>query len=84
MKSSFSRLASAAPLALLAATVAMCGCGPSYVRGADDPTIDRAVFKASGGYALPTIWVNNDALIGAQSREELENAIDGALAHMGS
>jgi uncharacterized membrane protein/predicted DsbA family dithiol-disulfide isomerase len=45
---------------------------------------DKAIFKATGGHALPTIWVNNDALIGAQSREELENAIDGALAHVGS
>ncbi len=47
MKSSFPRLASAAPLALLAATVALSGCGPSYVRGADDPSIDRAAMSTS-------------------------------------
>ncbi len=45
---------------------------------------DKAIFKAAGGHALPTIWVNNDVLIGAQSREELEKAIDSALAHKGS
>jgi uncharacterized membrane protein/predicted DsbA family dithiol-disulfide isomerase len=45
---------------------------------------DKGFFKAAGGHALPTIWVNNQALIGAQSREELEKAIDDALAHVGS
>jgi uncharacterized membrane protein/predicted DsbA family dithiol-disulfide isomerase len=45
---------------------------------------DRAVFKAAGGYALPTIWVDGQALIGAQSREDLEKAIVKALARAGS
>ena len=45
---------------------------------------DRAVFKAAGGYALPTIWVDGQALVGAQSREELEKAIVTALARAGS
>ena len=45
---------------------------------------DRAVFKAAGGYALPTIWVDGQALIGAQSKEDLEKAIVKALARAGS
>lgn len=45
---------------------------------------DRAVFKAAGGYALPTIWVDGQALIGAKSREDLEKAIVKALARAGS
>jgi protein-disulfide isomerase/uncharacterized membrane protein len=45
---------------------------------------DRAVFKAAGGYALPTIWVDGHALVGAQSKEELEKAILDALARAGS
>jgi uncharacterized membrane protein/predicted DsbA family dithiol-disulfide isomerase len=45
---------------------------------------DRAVFKASGGYALPTIWVDGHALIGAQSKEDLEKVIGDALARVGS
>ena len=45
---------------------------------------DRAGFKAAGGYALPTIWVDGHALIGAQSKEDLEKAIGDALARAGS
>ncbi len=45
---------------------------------------DHATFKAAGGYALPTIWVDGNALIGAQPREALEKAIVDALAHAGS
>jgi uncharacterized membrane protein/predicted DsbA family dithiol-disulfide isomerase len=45
---------------------------------------DRATFKAAGGYALPTIWVDGHALIGAQPREALEKVIVDALAHAGS
>jgi protein-disulfide isomerase len=45
---------------------------------------DRAVFKDSGGLALPTIWINGEELVGAQSRETLEKAIEGALARAGS
>ncbi len=45
---------------------------------------DRATFKAAGGFALPTIWVDGNALIGAQPKEALEKAIAGALARAGS
>lgn len=44
---------------------------------------DRAAFKAAGGYALPTIWIDGNALIGAQPTETLEKAIVDALAHAG-
>ena len=44
---------------------------------------DRAAFKAAGGYALPTIWIDGNALIGAQPTEALEKAIVDALAHAG-
>jgi uncharacterized membrane protein/predicted DsbA family dithiol-disulfide isomerase len=45
---------------------------------------DRAVFKDAGGFALPTIWVNGEQLVGAQSHESLSKAIEGALARAGS
>jgi uncharacterized membrane protein/predicted DsbA family dithiol-disulfide isomerase len=45
---------------------------------------DKAIFKAASGHALPTIWVDKSALIGAQSREEFEKVIGDALAHAGS
>jgi predicted DsbA family dithiol-disulfide isomerase/uncharacterized membrane protein len=45
---------------------------------------DRAQFKAAGGFALPTIWIGERQLVGAQPREALEQAIDDALAHAGS
>jgi predicted DsbA family dithiol-disulfide isomerase/uncharacterized membrane protein len=45
---------------------------------------DRAAFKAAGGYALPTIWVDGHALIGAQPKEALGKALGDALAHEGS
>jgi uncharacterized membrane protein/predicted DsbA family dithiol-disulfide isomerase len=41
---------------------------------------DRAVFKAAGGYALPTIWIDRLQLVGAQPPEALAAALDGALA----
>ncbi len=44
---------------------------------------DRAEFKASGGYALPTIWIDARQMIGAQPREVLEKAVDEALARAG-
>jgi uncharacterized membrane protein/predicted DsbA family dithiol-disulfide isomerase len=44
---------------------------------------DRATFKASRGYALPTLWVGDRQLIGAQSGPELEGAIGAALAAAG-
>ena len=45
---------------------------------------DRAVFKAAGGYALPTIWIDGQQLVGAQPRATLEKAIEDALARAGS
>jgi len=45
---------------------------------------DRAEFKAAGGYALPTIWIGREQLVGAQPPEVLGRAIDGALARAGS
>ena len=45
---------------------------------------DRATFKAARGYALPTIWVGDRQLIGAQTGPELEGALDAALAAAGS
>jgi predicted DsbA family dithiol-disulfide isomerase len=51
-----------------------------------DPLIeaDRAEFKAAGGFALPTIWIGEHQLVGAQPREVLEKAIDDELAARGS
>jgi uncharacterized membrane protein/predicted DsbA family dithiol-disulfide isomerase len=45
---------------------------------------DRAEFKAAGGYALPTIWIDDEELVGAQPREALAGAIERALARAGS
>ncbi len=44
---------------------------------------DRAEFKAAGGYALPTVWIDGRQLIGAQSRAALEQAIGEALTRVG-
>ena len=44
---------------------------------------DRADFKAAGGYALPTIWVGGQELVGAQQRAALEKAIDDARVRAG-
>jgi uncharacterized membrane protein/protein-disulfide isomerase len=44
---------------------------------------DRAEFKAAGGFALPTIWIGERQLIGAQTREALAKALDEALARAG-
>lgn len=44
---------------------------------------DRAVFKAAGGYALPTLWVDGQELVGSQPRSALEKAIEAALARAG-
>jgi protein-disulfide isomerase len=41
---------------------------------------DRAEFKAAGGYALPTIWIDQRRLVGAQPQEALAGALDAALA----
>jgi predicted DsbA family dithiol-disulfide isomerase/uncharacterized membrane protein len=51
-----------------------------------DPSIgarieqDRAEFNAAGGYALPTLWIGEREIVGAQSNEVLENAVRDALA----
>jgi uncharacterized membrane protein/predicted DsbA family dithiol-disulfide isomerase len=44
---------------------------------------DRAAFKAAGGYALPTIWIDGEQLIGAQPRAALEKALGDALTRAG-
>jgi predicted DsbA family dithiol-disulfide isomerase len=44
---------------------------------------DRAEFKESGGYALPTIWIGERRLVGSQPREALEQALAQALARAG-
>jgi uncharacterized membrane protein/predicted DsbA family dithiol-disulfide isomerase len=43
---------------------------------------DRAEFKESGGYALPTIWIGELPLVGAQPREALEEALGRGLARV--
>jgi uncharacterized membrane protein/predicted DsbA family dithiol-disulfide isomerase len=45
---------------------------------------DKGVFKAAGGFALPTIWVNKHGLVGAQTSEDLQKVFADALAHVGS
>jgi len=45
---------------------------------------DRTVFKAAGGYALPTIWIDGQQFVGSQLRAALEKAIGDALARAGS
>jgi uncharacterized membrane protein/predicted DsbA family dithiol-disulfide isomerase len=45
---------------------------------------DRTAFKAAGGHALPTIWIDGHELVGAQSREVLAQTLHQALAHAGS
>jgi uncharacterized membrane protein/predicted DsbA family dithiol-disulfide isomerase len=40
---------------------------------------DRAEFKESGGYALPTIWIGEQRLVGAQPRDALAKALEAAL-----
>ena len=45
---------------------------------------DRAVFKEAGGFALPTIWIGDQQLVGAQSAAALSAAIETALARAGS
>ena len=45
---------------------------------------DTAMFKATGGLGLPTVWVGNTKLEGAQPEESIEQAVDQALARAGS
>lgn len=45
---------------------------------------DQAEFKAAKGHALPTIWIQNDVIEGAQGPERLQKAMDKAIADLGS
>ena len=45
---------------------------------------DRARFRAAGGRGLPTIWIGDRELVGAQSRATLSEALEAALARAGS
>ena len=45
---------------------------------------DTAMFRASGALGLPTIWIGDVKLEGAQPTESLEHAVDQALAKAGS
>jgi predicted DsbA family dithiol-disulfide isomerase len=45
---------------------------------------DRVEFKAAGGFALPTLWIDGKEFVGAKPGEVLQKAIDDALAGAGS
>jgi len=45
---------------------------------------DKAEFQAAGGFALPTLWVGEVQLVGAQPQERIEEAVAGAMARAGS
>jgi uncharacterized membrane protein/predicted DsbA family dithiol-disulfide isomerase len=45
---------------------------------------DKVEFQAAGGFALPTLWIGETPIVGAQPRERLEAALEGALAGAGS
>ncbi|HEY3819516.1 MAG TPA: thioredoxin domain-containing protein [Polyangiaceae bacterium] len=45
---------------------------------------DKAEFQAAGGFALPTLWVGEVQLVGAQPQERIEEAVDRELARAGS
>jgi predicted DsbA family dithiol-disulfide isomerase/uncharacterized membrane protein len=45
---------------------------------------DKAEFQAAGGFALPTLWIGEEQIVGAQPQERLEEALEGALARAGS
>jgi uncharacterized membrane protein/protein-disulfide isomerase len=45
---------------------------------------DKSEFKAAGGYALPTIWVDETPMIGARPQEDIAKIVDAALAKRGS
>jgi predicted DsbA family dithiol-disulfide isomerase/uncharacterized membrane protein len=53
-----------------------CVSDPSTTERID---ADKAAFKAAKGHGLPTIWVDDQKLEGAQDRSDLETAIDGAI-----
>ncbi|MDP9033847.1 MAG: thioredoxin domain-containing protein [Myxococcota bacterium] len=41
---------------------------------------DRAEFKAAGGFALPTLWLDDRELVGAQPQQALAKALAEALS----
>jgi protein-disulfide isomerase/uncharacterized membrane protein len=45
---------------------------------------DKAEFQAAGGFALPTIWIDETQLVGAQPGDRIEEAVDAALSKAGS
>jgi uncharacterized membrane protein/predicted DsbA family dithiol-disulfide isomerase len=45
---------------------------------------DRSEFKAAGGYALPTIWIDETPIVGAQGGEVVARVLQQALARAGS
>ena len=45
---------------------------------------DRQEFNDAGGFALPTIWFGDQAIVGAQPASALAGALDRALHHAGS
>ncbi len=44
---------------------------------------DQADFKAAQGHALPTIWINDEVIEGAQGPDALKKAMDHALGEVG-
>ena len=54
-----------------------CVADPATDRRIDD---DRAEFRAARGFALPTLWIDGQELVGAQSGPALEKVIQDALA----
>jgi len=51
-------------------------------RTADRIEQDKASFKAAKGHGLPTIWVDDTKLEGAQEKADLEAALDGAIRRL--
>jgi uncharacterized membrane protein/predicted DsbA family dithiol-disulfide isomerase len=45
---------------------------------------DKAEFQAAGGFALPTLWIGEVQIVGAQPQERIEEAFAGAMARAGS
>jgi uncharacterized membrane protein/predicted DsbA family dithiol-disulfide isomerase len=45
---------------------------------------DKTEFKAAGGYALPTIWIDETPIVGAQGGEVVDRVLHEALARAGS
>jgi predicted DsbA family dithiol-disulfide isomerase len=45
---------------------------------------DKAEFQAAGGFALPTLWIGEVQVVGAQPQERIEEAFDRAMVRAGS